>query len=184
MTVRRICSRTSASLEQTASPVGRSNTLFLVVGTPWKRPRSSRLCRPDCGDGDGWFGGISSTRTATLRMRLRNSCGSESSTSSTTLTKCSRFILHPLINKGTLTPSSRRRLRRNHRHLLCRCLRLPLFVFFPVWLFSKEDIGSYRPGLSRGILDVFCSCSMVRPVPLGKRRHSQCPGGRRAGSRS
>jgi hypothetical protein len=32
----------------------------------------------------------------TLRMRLRNSCGSESSVSSTTLTKCSRFILHPL----------------------------------------------------------------------------------------
>src|SRR5208282_5156646 len=27
-------------------------------------------------------------------MRLRNSCGSESSASSTTLTKCSRFILH------------------------------------------------------------------------------------------
>ena len=68
--------------------------LFLVVGTPWKRPRSSRLCCLDCGD--GWFGGISSTRTATLRMRLRNSCGSESSTSSTTLTKCSRFILHPM----------------------------------------------------------------------------------------
>src|SRR6266704_3557772 len=69
--------------------------LFLVVGTPWKRPRSSRLCCPDCAD--GWFGGISSTRTATLRMRLRNSCGSVSSASSTTLTKCSRFILHPLI---------------------------------------------------------------------------------------
>src|SRR6266852_7765066 len=29
-------------------------------------------------------------------MRLRNSCGSESSASSTTSTKCSRFILHPL----------------------------------------------------------------------------------------
>src|SRR5438128_6499587 len=57
--------------------------LFLVVGTPWKRPRRSRLCCPDCGD--GWFGGISSTRTATLRMRLRNSCGSVSSASSTTL---------------------------------------------------------------------------------------------------
>lgn len=29
-------------------------------------------------------------------MRLRNSLGSESSTFSTTLTKCSRFIFHPL----------------------------------------------------------------------------------------
>src|SRR5208337_4598930 len=66
--------------------------LFLVVGTPWKRPRSSRLRFPD--RRVGWFGGRSSTRTATLRMRLRNSFGSESSASSTTLTKCSRFILH------------------------------------------------------------------------------------------
>ena len=44
--------------------------------------------------GEGWCGGISSTSTATLR--LRNSWGSESSVSSTTLTKCSRFIVHPL----------------------------------------------------------------------------------------
>jgi len=29
-------------------------------------------------------------------IRLRNSCGSESNASSTTLTNCSRFILHPL----------------------------------------------------------------------------------------
>jgi hypothetical protein len=75
-------------------PVGRSNMLFLVAGTPWKTPRSSRFCCPDCGD--SWFGGRSSTKTATLRMRLRNSCGSESRASSTTFTKCSRFILHPL----------------------------------------------------------------------------------------
>src|SRR6266704_2325893 len=95
--------------------------LFLVVGTPWKRPRSSRLCCPDCAD--SWFGGKSSTRTATLRMRLRNSCGSESSASSTTLAKCSRFILHPL-DKGTLTPSSLRP-HRHHCHL-CRRRYLPL----------------------------------------------------------
>src|SRR5229473_2644065 len=87
--------------------------LFLVVGTPWKRPRSSRLCCPDCGD--GWFGGISSIRMATLRMRLRNSCGSESSASSTTLTKCSRFILHPLKIHGRSTSDERlpRGLRRD-----------------------------------------------------------------------
>jgi len=34
--------------------------------------------------------------------------------------------------------------------------------------------------LSRGILDVFCPCPMVRPVPLGKRRHSQRPSRRNA----
>jgi len=122
-------------------PVGRSNTLFLVVGTPWKRPRSSRLCCPDCGE--GWFGGISSTRTATLRMRLRNSCGSESSASSTTLTKCSRSILHPL------------------KQVSARSLRVAVvvfvvinviflafafvFLFFVVGFLSKEDINSYRP---------------------------------------
>src|SRR5713226_10292123 len=107
--------------------------LFLVVGTPWKTPRSSRLCCPDCGD--GWFGGISSTKTATLRMRLRNSCGSESSASSTTLTKCPRFILHPVQQiTSTLTPNSRRRLCRHHRHLLCRRLRLllPLLPLLPL----------------------------------------------------
>src|SRR5436853_2244434 len=97
--------------------------LFLVVGTPWKRPRSSRPCCPDCDD--GWFGGISSTRTATLRMRLRNSCGSESSASSTTLAKRSRFILHPL-DTGTLTPSSRRYRSRHYRNPLCRRRHLPL----------------------------------------------------------
>src|SRR5713226_8821015 len=159
--------------------------LFLVVGTPWKRPRSSRLCCPDCGD--GWFGGISSTRTATLRMRLRNSCGSESSASSTTLTKCSRFILSLTeLNKGTLTPSSRRRLRRNHRHLLCRRLRLPLRLLPRLALLEggHRQLPTDQKGLSRGILDVFCSCPMLRLVAFGKRRHSQCPGGRRARSRS
>jgi hypothetical protein len=34
--------------------------------------------------------------SAALRMQLRNPCGSESSASSTSLPKCSRFILHPL----------------------------------------------------------------------------------------
>src|SRR5207253_7572405 len=75
--------------------------LFLVVGTPWKRPRSSRPCRPVCGD--GWFGGKSSTKTATLRIRRRNSCGSESSSSSTTFTNCSRFIVHLLTQVTALS---------------------------------------------------------------------------------
>src|SRR2546425_8944608 len=121
-----------------SGPIGRSNMLFLVVGTPWNRPRSSCFCCPDCGDGG--FGGISSTRTATLRMRLRNSCGSESSASSTTLTKCSRFILYPL------------------KQISARSLRVTVVVFvviiviffavasvffffvvFFLWLLSKEE---------------------------------------------
>src|SRR5947209_2262697 len=115
--------------------------LFLVVGTPWKTPRSSRLCCPDCGD--GWFGGISSTKTATLRMRLRNSCGSESRDSSTTLTKCSRFILHPLEQK---------RARSLRVAVIVFVLTVIIvifravafvFLFFLVWLLSNEDIGSY-----------------------------------------
>jgi hypothetical protein len=83
-----------------------------------------------------------------------------------------------------LTPSSRRRLCRHHRHLLCRRrrLRLPL----PLRLLPRLALveGGHRQlptdqeGLSRRILDAFCSCPMVRLVALGKRRHSQCPGGR------
>jgi hypothetical protein len=60
-------------------------SIFRPCPTGWrvflgKRPRSSRLCCPDCGD--GWFGGITSTRTAALRIGLRNSVGSESRDSS------------------------------------------------------------------------------------------------------
>src|SRR5229473_5735257 len=149
--------------------------LFLVVGTPWKTPRSSRLRCPDCGD--GWFGGTSSTRTATLRMRLRNSCGSESSASSTTLTKCSRFILHPL-NKGTLSPSSHRRFRR-HRHFLSRG-RLPLHLLPRLVLVEggHRQRTTDQNGRSRGILDGFCSYPMVRSDPLANAGIPNAPAGR------
>jgi hypothetical protein len=76
-------------------------------------------------------------------MQLRNPGGSESSASSTTLPKCSRFILHPL------------------KQIKARSLRVAvvvffviiviffavavafvfLFVVFLVGLLSKEDIG-------------------------------------------
>src|ERR1700730_12500644 len=126
--------------------------LFLVVGTPWKRPRSSRFCCPDCGD--GWFGGVSSTRIATLRMRLRNSGGSEPSTSSTTLTKYSRFILSPTeINKGTLTPSVRRHRLLRHRRLPCRRPRLPLRLLsrLPLVEGRHRQLPIDQKGLSQGI---------------------------------
>src|SRR6516225_9972621 len=134
--------------------------LFLVVGTPWKRPRSSSLCCPDCGE--GWFGGISSISTATLRMRLRNSCGSEASASSTTLAKCSRF-------NRTLTPSSLRRLCRHHPHLLCRRRRLPLRLLPRLALgeAGHRQLPTDQRGPSWGILDVFCSYPMVVLVALG-----------------
>src|SRR5712692_5814624 len=89
--------------------------LFLVVGTPWKTPRSSRLCCPDCGD--GWFGGISSTRTATLRMRLRN-LWERVERLLDYLYLDEMFTLPTEINKA-LTPSSRRRLCCHHRYRLC-----------------------------------------------------------------
>src|SRR6266851_3588152 len=64
-------------------------------------------------------------------MRLRNSCGSESSASSTTSTKCSRFILHP------------------RAHSLRVAVAFVILIFFPavvfiflfvllVWFLSKE----------------------------------------------
>jgi len=76
-----------------AGPTDKSKTLFFVAGTPWKMPRSNRLRCP--GQGGGCFGGKSSTRIATFLIRLRNSSGSESNVCSATLTKSSRFILHP-----------------------------------------------------------------------------------------
>src|ERR1035441_1010647 len=73
------------------------------------------------------------------------------------------FTLHPSptkINQGTLTPSSRRR--RHHRHLRCRRLRLRL----PLRLLPRlalvegghRQLPANQKGVSRGILDVFCSC--------------------------
>src|SRR5438270_1962497 len=119
--------------------------LFLVVGTPWKRPRSSRLCWPECGDGR--FGGKSSTKTATLWMRLRNSSGRESSAFSTSLTKYSRFILH----RTKAHSLSNRRRPRCRRHLVLR--RRPRRLLLRRALLD----GGYRQlpnqkGLGRGIL--------------------------------
>src|SRR5712692_1382350 len=99
------------------------------------------------------------------------------------------FTLHPLlteINKGTLTPSSRRRLCRHHRHLLCPRLRLPLRLLPRLALVEggHRQLPTDQKGLSRGILDVFCSCSMVRLVRLGKSQAFPMPGGRRARTRS
>jgi hypothetical protein len=74
-------------------------------------------------------------------MRLRNSCGSESNASSTTLTKCSRFILHPL------TQIRGRSLRVAVVVLVLIILVIFFavsFVFFLVGLLSKEDIGRDR----------------------------------------
>src|ERR1019366_8741980 len=80
------------------------------------------------------------------------------------------FTLHPSsikTNKGTLTPSSRRRLlrhHRNHRHFLCRRLRLPLRLLPRRAVVERGHRQTDQKGLSRGILDVFCSCPMVRLV--------------------
>src|SRR6266478_3236915 len=92
-------------------------------------PRSNRLCCPGwVGD---WFHGKSSTRIATFFIRLRNSSGSESSESSTTLTKCSRFMLHSPTNEVTVTPSIRY-FRRHHHPFLHPFLRCRLRLCFPL----------------------------------------------------
>src|ERR1039457_5266889 len=86
------------------------------------------------------------------------------------------FTLHPSsikTNKGTLTPSSRRRLLRHHRHFLCRRLRLPLRLLPRRAVVERGHRQTDQKGLSRGILDVFCSCPMVRLVTRGKRGHSE-----------
>ena len=86
------------------------------------------------------------------------------------------FTLHPSsikTNKGTLTPSSRRRLLRHHRHFLCRRLRLPLRLLPRRAVVERGHRQTDQKGLSRGILDVFWSCPMVRLVTRGKRGHSE-----------
>ena len=65
-------------------------------------------------------------------------------------------------NKGTLTPSSRRRFRRHHRYLSYR--RLPLRLA----LLEREhrQLPNDQRGLSRGFLEVFRPCPMVRRISL------------------
>ena len=68
---------------------------------------------------------------------------------------------------AVLTPSSRRRLRRHHRRLLCRRLHLPLRLLprlAPVEG-GHRQLPSRQESLSRGILKVFRLCSMVSLVP-------------------
>src|ERR1035438_3033820 len=128
--------------------------LFFVVGTPWKIPRSSRGGFPACVG--SWFGGKSSTRTATLRMRLRNSSGSESSAASTTSTKCSRVIGHRV-------KSTARSLRVAVAAIVVTVVIFFVVIIFAVVIFvvidfaiivlvvvivrfsSKEDAGSHPP---------------------------------------
>src|SRR2546426_8153770 len=127
-------------------------------------PRSNCRCSPDW-RGD-WFGGKSSTRIATFFIRLRNSSGSESSESSTTLMKCSRFILHPPTNEGTLTPSSR--YFRHHHHPFFRC-HLRLSFRRPLPLLPRLvllESGHDDRGVGRDILNLLCSCAMLRLAPL------------------
>lgn len=85
-------------------------------------PRSNRLGFPGCCD--DWVGGKSSTRIATLWIRLRNSWGSESKACSATLTKSLRFILHHSYQGRAHSElpslaSHRHRRRRRRLHLPC-----------------------------------------------------------------
>src|ERR1035437_4820362 len=106
------------------------------------------------------------------------------------------FMLHPSptkINQGTLTPSSRRRRRhrhlrhlrrRRHRHLRRRRLHLRRLPRLALVEGEHRQLPANQKGVSWGILDVFCSCPLVRLVPLGKGRHSQCPGATNASNAS
>jgi hypothetical protein len=80
---------------------------------------------------------------------------------------CQSGLLSQQIDIQLAPPSSRRRLCRHHRHLLCRRLRLPLPLLPRLALVEggHRQLPTDQKGLSRGILDVFCSCPMVRLVP-------------------
>src|ERR1700747_329182 len=104
-------------------------------------PRSNRRCCP--GWGGDWFGGNSSTRIATFFFPVRNSCGSGSNAASSTLTKCSRFILHPL-----------KYARAGSLRVAFVVIIVIIVIFFAVafvflvWLLSKDDIGGW-PAMTR-----------------------------------
>ncbi len=94
------------------------------------------------------------------------------------------FALHlspSRINRGALTPSSPR-LPRHHPHLLSRRLRLPLRLLPRLALAA----GGHRhqltdqEGLGRSILDVFCSCPMVRLSTPWQTRAFPIPGEKNA----
>src|SRR5213593_3747750 len=129
-------------------------------------PRSNRRCSP--GWRGDWFGGESSTRIATFFIRLRNSSGSESSESSTTLMKSLRFIPHPPTSEGTLTSSSR--YFRRHHHPFLRChLRLSFPLPLPLPLLPRLvllESGQDHRGVGRDTLNLLCSYSMLRLAPL------------------
>jgi hypothetical protein len=75
-------------------------------------------------------------------------------------------ITHWSENKAMLTPSNPRLLLRHHRHLLCRRRHLPLRLLPRLALVGGKhrQVPTDQKGLSRGSLDVFCSCPMVRLV--------------------
>ena len=75
-----------------------------------------------------------------------------------------------------VTPSSHRRL---YRHRLCRRLRLPLRLLPRLALVEAghRQLPTHQNGLSRGMLNVFCSCPMVPLLPLVKRSVPNAPAG-------
>jgi hypothetical protein len=139
---------------------------FLVVGTPWKTPRSSRLAVP--------IAVMAGSAAYPLPAPQHSECDCE-----ILVGRVERlldyldemFALHPSpseINKGTLTPSSRR-LRRHHRHLLCPRLRLPLRLLPRLAPVGGEhrQLPTDQEFVDRGFLDVFRSYSMLRHVAFG-----------------
>src|SRR5438552_11092390 len=112
--------------------------LFLVVGTPWKRPRSSRPCCPDCDD--GWFGGHIFYQNSNVTNATAKFLWERVERVLDYLDEM--FTFHPSpteINKGRLTLSVYPGV-----DLLFAVAFVFLFVFL-AWSLSKEDIGSYRP---------------------------------------
>src|SRR5439155_11021223 len=95
-------------------------------------------------------------------MRVRNSCGSESTSSSTTFTNCSRFIVHLLTCSLRVAVVSIVGI-----FIFLAVAFVFLFVFFLILALVEGRHRQHDPkGLSRGIVDVFCSCSMVSLAPI------------------
>jgi len=140
--------------------------LFLVVGTPWKRPRSSRLCFPD--RGDGWCGGRSPPEQQRYECDCEILVGASRAPPRLPWRNVHASSFTTAISRSALTRVA----------VVGRVVVIIVAIFFAVivalvFLFVFFLVCSCRrrtsaatgrsEGSSRGIQDVFCSCPMVRP---------------------
>src|SRR5215469_4616078 len=131
-------------------------------------PRSRRLCFP--GLGGDWFGGKSSTKIATLWIRLRNSSGSESKVCSATSMKSSRFIVRQVHKRhaGAAWPPPSSSSSPPASSLTLPLLPVPAPARPVLPAEGPRLLASDRNRRVRGMARTFCSCPHGTLCPMAK----------------